>query len=140
MKAKMRFSLKPGERIFINGAVICVSQKVTLSLLNDASFLLESYVMQFDDANTPLRQLYFITQTMIIDPSSRSQMKAAFLERFALIAGEYAAAEEARSLQAVYDLVTGERFFDALKLLRTMFPIDDAKRPVDRSGTALRAA
>ena len=57
MKAKMRFSLKAGERIFINGAVLTVSQKVTLSLLNEARFLLESHVLQVVEATTPMRQL-----------------------------------------------------------------------------------
>ena len=70
MKKGMQISLKPGERIFINGAVIQVDRKVTLELLNDVSFLLESHVMQAESATTPLRQLYFIAQTMLMDPAN----------------------------------------------------------------------
>ncbi len=35
--------------------------------MNDATFLLESHVMQAEDATTPLRQLYFAAQTMLIE-------------------------------------------------------------------------
>jgi flagellar biosynthesis repressor protein FlbT len=42
----MNISLRRGERIFINGAVLRVDRKVCLELLNDVTFLLESHVMQ----------------------------------------------------------------------------------------------
>jgi len=69
MKKSMHISLRAGERIYINGAVLRVDRKVTLELLNDAAFLLENQVMQYEEAVTPLRQLYFIVQLMLIEPS-----------------------------------------------------------------------
>ena len=78
MKAKMRFSLKAGERIFINGAVLTVSQKVTLSLLNEARFLLESHVLQLSEATTPMRQLYFVVQSLLINPQEADKVMGAF--------------------------------------------------------------
>ncbi len=42
----MKVSLRAGERIYINGAVLRVDQKVSLELVNDVMFLLEAQVMQ----------------------------------------------------------------------------------------------
>ncbi|MGL2349569.1 flagellar biosynthesis repressor FlbT [Helicobacter pylori] len=37
----MYLTLKPNEKIFINGAILRVDRKVTFELLNDVTFLLE---------------------------------------------------------------------------------------------------
>jgi len=66
----MNITLRAGERLYINGAVIRVDRKATIELLNDVTFLLENHVMQADQANTPLRQIYFAVQVMLMDPSA----------------------------------------------------------------------
>ena len=66
----MPISPKRSERIFINGAVIRVDRKVSLERLNDLNFLLESHVLQAEEATTPLRQIYFIAQSMLMDPAN----------------------------------------------------------------------
>jgi flagellar protein FlbT len=73
MKSSLRISLKAGERIFINGAVLRVDRKVALEFLNDVTFLLENHVLQPEQATTPLRQLYFIVQMMLINPKARNR-------------------------------------------------------------------
>ena len=64
----MNITLRAGERLYINGAVIRVDRKATIELLNDVTFLLENHVMQADQATTPLRQIYFAVQVMLMDP------------------------------------------------------------------------
>src|SRR5471030_2888005 len=66
----MNITLRAGEKLCINGAVIRTDRKATLELLNDATFLLETHVMQASEATTPLRQIYFVVQVMLMDPSS----------------------------------------------------------------------
>ena len=78
MKSTLRISLKSGERIFINGAVLRVDRKVALEFLNDVTFLLENHVLQPEQATTPLRQLYFIAQMMLINPEGKDQSLAMF--------------------------------------------------------------
>ena len=65
----MKISLRAGERVYINGAVLRVDRKVSLELVNDVMFLLEGQVMQASDATTALRQLYFIVQLMLMNPT-----------------------------------------------------------------------
>ena len=66
----MLLKLRAGEKLYINGAVIKVDRKVTIELMNDATFLLEAHVIQPDEANTPLRQLYFVLQTQLMERES----------------------------------------------------------------------
>ena len=66
----MNITLRAGEKLYINGAVIRVDRKATIELLNDVTFLLENHVMQADQATTPLRQIYFAVQVMLMDPAA----------------------------------------------------------------------
>ena len=56
MAGNLKIHLKPKERIYINGALIRVDRRVTLELLNETAFILESHVLPSEDAITPLRQ------------------------------------------------------------------------------------
>src|SRR5260370_29119854 len=82
MTKPMLISLRPGERVYINGAVLQVDRKVTIELLNDAMFLLEGHVMHYDETTTPLRQLYFVVQTMLMDPINADNTRALFKHIF----------------------------------------------------------
>ena len=66
----MNITLRAGEKLYINGAVIRVDRKATIELLNDVTFLLENHVLQADQATTPLRQIYFAVQVMLMDPGA----------------------------------------------------------------------
>ena len=66
----LKISLKANEKIYVNGAVIKTDRKVTLEFLNNVQFLLENHVLQAEDAHTPLRQLYFTVQIMLITPDN----------------------------------------------------------------------
>ena len=85
MKSTLRISLKSGERIFINGAVLRVDRKVALEFMNDVTFLLENHVLQPEQANTPLRQLYFIAQMMLINPEGKEQSLAMFRKSITML-------------------------------------------------------
>ena len=124
MKAKMHFSLRAGERIFINGAVLTVNQKVTLSLLNDARFLLESHVLQVSQATTPMRQLYFVVQALLIDPASAADTMDVFRKLHASLLAIYEDGDVQEALQMVREQVDAGRTFDALKIIRGLFEVD----------------
>lgn len=119
----MRISLRSGEKIYINGAVLRVDRKVSLELLNDATFLLEAHVMRPEDANTPLKQLYFIVQLMLMDPADGAAREM-FEKSIVLMLASYENAEIIAGLQSIDKLVGSKRTFDALKAIRNLFSID----------------
>ena len=122
----MKLWLRAGERIFINGAVLRVDRKVALEFLNDVTFLRESHVMQPEQATSPLRQLYFIVQTMAIDPASLAMSKELFEKSLRLLLAAFSNAEVLEGLRSVEPLVTSERYYEALKILRPLFAVEDA--------------
>jgi flagellar biosynthesis repressor protein FlbT len=124
--ATLKVSLRAGERIFINGAVMRVDRKTSIELLNDVTFLLESHVMQAEDATTPLRQLYFIVQMMLIDPANAGSAREAFTRTYALLLSAFSNPGMRDGLMDVADLVERDRPYDALKFLRGLIPTEDA--------------
>jgi len=117
MSRPFSVSLKPGERIFINGAVLRADRKVSVEFLNDVAFLLEAYVMQAERATTPVRQLYFLIQAMLIEPKSADSVKKSVVEMISEL-GVGASHGWGAALDQVEQLVDGGRYFDALKVLR----------------------
>ncbi len=124
MSKSMQLTLRPGERIFINGAVLRVDRKVTLELLNDATFLLEGHVLQVEDTTTPLRQLYFVIQAILIDPRNAEAARHLFHRQFAALVQTFKNDTVLKGLDAVAQQVIANRTFEALRTLRGLFPVE----------------
>ena len=122
----MHLTLRPGEKLYLNGAVVRADRKVCLELMNDAVFLLEVHVMHPDKATTPLRQLYFIVQSMLMSPEDVVAARALFADSLRRMVKAYARPEVLEALDRTEALVAAARYFEALKGLRTFFAIDDA--------------
>ncbi|MCY1664691.1 flagellar biosynthesis repressor FlbT [Rhizobium sp. SL86] len=125
MKSTLRISLKSGERIFINGAVLRVDRKVALEFLNDVTFLLENHVLQLEDATTPLRQLYFIAQMMLINPEGKDQSLSMFRKSITMLLTCFRDEEVLAELKRIDAMVVSGRAFDALKAIRGLYTIED---------------
>jgi flagellar protein FlbT len=46
MNKTMQFRLRPGERLFVNGAAMKFDRKVLVEFLNDVTFLLETHILR----------------------------------------------------------------------------------------------
>jgi flagellar protein FlbT len=126
MKKGLHISLRPGERIYVNGAVLQVDRKVSVEFLNDVTFLLEQHVLQPDDTRSPLRQLYFIVQTVLIDPANSRDAEAMFGKSLASLLEAVQNEKIRQGLAEVREFFDRGRPFDALKVLRSLFPLEDA--------------
>lgn len=124
MTNTLKISLKPNEKIYINGAVIRVDRKVCIELLNDATFLLEAHVMLAKDATTPLRQLYFIIQMLLMDSGSASAAREMFGRSMQVMLTSYASPPLVAGLKRIEDLVAAGKTFEALKMIRTLLPLE----------------
>lgn len=116
----MNISLRRRERLFINGAVIRVDRKVNIELMNDVTFLLEHHVMQPEQATTPLKQLYFAIQTILMTPQDCAAARnfARSLIRDLLQATNQSAIYGA--LVTIDDQIVRDRSFEALKGVRSL--------------------
>ncbi len=120
----MRISLKAGDKIYINGAVLRVDRKVSLQLLNDATFLLGAHVLQVEDATTPLRQLYFVVQTLLIDPDGEGDALDVFARVCTALREAFTAAEISGELDEIERLVKAGSTYAALKRIRDLYPLE----------------
>jgi flagellar protein FlbT len=123
---QIRLTLRAGERIYINGAVLRSDRKVSLELMNDAVFLLEAHVLQADETTTPLRQLYFILQAILMDPGNASPVLALFNEVHASTLASFSNDTVVAGLKVVRQQVDAGRTFEALRAIRGLFAIEDA--------------
>jgi flagellar protein FlbT len=121
----MHISLKPGEKIYVNGAVLRPDRRVSIEFLNDVTFLLESHVMQPEQATTPLRQLYFAVQTMLIDPASLGEAMRLYQPLQRALADAAGDGAVRAGLAAADRMVEARRPFEALKIIRTLIPLAD---------------
>jgi flagellar protein FlbT len=122
MKNTLKISLKPNEKIYLNGAVVRVDRKVTIELLNDVQFLLESHVLQIDDASTPLRQLYFILQVMLMNPTGASDAYEMFRRSLPLMIASFSNPEISGTLKQIDRMVGEGHVYEALKAIRGLYP------------------
>src|SRR5919106_2610501 len=83
--------LKPGERLIVNGAVLRNGspRAIELELLNHVTTLHERDLMLPEQADTPLRRLYFEIQMMHLEPENAERHRKAAID---LSAQLYAAA------------------------------------------------
>jgi len=120
----MLLKLRAGEKLYINGAVIKVERKATIELLNDATFLLEAHVLQPDDANTPLRQLYFVLQTLLMEREASPETMRLFAEMAAATRQALGGGVLAEGLRGAETAAQAGRVFEAMKTIRGMFALE----------------
>jgi flagellar biosynthesis repressor protein FlbT len=133
----MNITLRAGERIYINGAVIRIDRKATIELLNDVTFLLENHVMQAKEATTLTRQIYFAVQVMLMDPAARATAAPLASSLIETALGAYRTPELVGGLRGVAQSLARQRNFEAMKMLRGLFAIEDRElKPPASEATA----
>jgi flagellar protein FlbT len=125
MTGTFKIHLKANERIYINGGVLRVDRKVAIELLNDVVFLLESHVLQQEQATTPLRQLYFVVQSMLIDPRAEPLARQIYDQSHRLLIATFKNIDILEGLVEARDLIDRGKVFEALKRIRALFSIED---------------
>lgn len=115
----LKMSLKPGERIIVNGAVLeNGGGEAHLVFLNDAAFMREKDILAEVDALTPASRIYFALQCLYIFPARRDHYSTILAE---LITAYLDAAPSAQPIieQVEAQVAQGE-FYHALKTVRTL--------------------
>ncbi len=129
----LKISLRAGERIFVNGAVLRPDRKVTLEFLNSVTFLLEQHVLKPEDTTTPLKQLYFMIQTAIMDPKTAEAALGMAAGSLRLLQSTFTSPDILSELAIVDDLMRRGRNFECLRVIRRLFPREDE---IMKAGTA----
>jgi flagellar protein FlbT len=124
MNNTLKLSLKPNEKLYVNGAVIRVDRKVTVELLNDVQFLLENHVLQPEEASTPLKQLYFILQIMLMNPQGAVDARDMFRRSLPLMLANFTDEQIRGTLKNVDRMVGEDKIYEALRAIRSLYPLE----------------
>lgn len=123
VSSKMNISLRRGERLFINGAVIRVNRKVCIELLNDVTFLLEHHIIQPEEAVNPIQQLYIAIQTILMAPAEREKsllISLDLLKSIQLLSGDNFVISSMKEVQIYLEM---NKPLEALKSLRSLLNV-----------------
>lgn len=120
----MKVSLRAGEKLYVNGAVLRADRKVALEFINDVNFLLESHVLQVEQTTTPLRQLYFAAQIMLINPSAKDEASRTFKRMLTALLGTFSNQKMLKELKLIDEIVCNDRIFEALKAIRALYALE----------------
>lgn len=124
MSNTLKITLKANEKLYINGGVIRADRKVSLEFLNDVQFLLENHVLQADQASTPLKQLYFIVQIMLMNPGGADEARQLFRDSLPGLLRAFKDAHILATLKHVDALIGNDRAYEALRAIRSLFALE----------------
>jgi flagellar protein FlbT len=84
----LKLTLKPGERIAVNGAVLVNGERrAEFVVENQANILRERDILRPEQATTPAKRVYLPVMMMALDPDSRGALFPEFDRRLTEIAG-----------------------------------------------------
>lgn len=84
----LKLSLKPGEKLVLNGAVIQNGdRRGVLILQNKASVLREKDILQPEEVNSPARRIYFQVMLMYLEPAEAQKYYDEFVRRLSEFMG-----------------------------------------------------
>lgn len=126
MTTSTRVTLRPGERIFINGAVLRSDGRSSLEIMNNVPYLAETDIMHPQQTVTPLRQLYFILQTMVLEPGGIEAARGVYDDTMHWLMKTFSNPIVLAGLDTISRQVAEGAPFEALKKVRTLIPIEDA--------------
>lgn len=133
MNDTTRITLRAGERIFINGAVLRAEGRTSLEVLNDVPYLHENEIIHAQQTVTPLRQLYYILQTMVMEPAGVEMARGVYLDTMSWLKKTFENPVVLKGLDAISAQVDAGSPFKALQTLRLLVPIEDAIMGSNRS-------
>jgi flagellar biosynthesis repressor protein FlbT len=124
----LKLSLKPGEKFVLNGAVVQNGDRRSALLLqNKASVLREKDIMQFEDATTPARRIYFPVMMMYLDQSEWERYQDAFVKRLSEFMGAVRNPEVLTDCVNISRHVMMKEYYKALMLCRRLIEYEDER-------------
>ncbi|MBI1210949.1 MAG: flagellar biosynthesis repressor FlbT [Alphaproteobacteria bacterium] len=124
----LKLSLKPHEKFVLNGAVLMNGdRRASLVIENKASILREKDIMQSEEADTPIKRIYFPIMMMYLDADASQ----AYYEEFVLRMTEFMNAVSNReALTLCVEIsrdVLQSQYYRALMKCRKLFDFESTR-------------
>ena len=124
----LKLTLKPGEKVIINGAVLAnAGSKTTLSIENSAVILREKDILTERNANSPAKRIYYCLQLAYLDDEHERE----YLEKANLLVREFIeavpTAEVKEILGSVGTEVSDRNYFKAMKQMKKLIAFEEKR-------------
>jgi flagellar protein FlbT len=117
----LKLKLAAHERLIVNGAVLVNGDyRTSLLIRNFAHVMREKDVLREADANTPTKRLYFVIQTMLMQPPPSVTLMATYDDLMGQLRGAYQRADNLETLQRVSEMVEAADYYKALARLHPL--------------------
>lgn len=119
----LRLRLRPNERIIVNGCVLTNGdRRNTITVSSFGQVLRGKYVLQPEDANTPVRKLYFTIQMLLISGCDDAMLRHAS-KLGAFVFTHMDSDEERATLLQAIDMIHVRDFYKALVKLHPLLEL-----------------
>ncbi len=124
----LKLTLKPGEKIAVNGAVIVNGDRRTEFVIeNQASVLRERDIMRAEEATTPARRVYLPVMLMALDPACRRDLFGEFDRRLTEFAGVVSDSHGLSLCLKISAAVANGAYYKALGLCRALIDFESER-------------
>ncbi len=121
----LKVTLKPRERFVLNGGVLVNGNRRTdLIIENQVSLLRERDILNADEANTPVRRIYFAIMMMYLEEALDSPFYQEFVDRITEFMCVVSKKEVLGKCHHILDDVHELRFYSALMTCKTLLPFE----------------
>jgi flagellar protein FlbT len=121
----LKVTLKAHERIIVGGAAVKnISGRSTVLLIeNEVPLLREKEILREQEADTPCKKIYFLTQLMYVDGQNLPKLHKLYWK----LAREIieAAPSTMELFEAISDHIYNAKYYQALKLIRTLIRYEE---------------
>jgi len=137
----LKLSLKPGEKLVLNGAVLSNGDKrASLIIQNKACLLREKDIMQPDEAVTPARRIYLPIMMMYLDAGASEQYYNDFALRMTEFMGAIHNHQALATCIEISRNVMSGAYYRALMLCKKLFDFERERLSYDPESVSANAA
>ena len=116
----LKITLGKNKSVIVNGAVITnAGSRATIVVENKADIIRASEIIQEEEADTPVKEVYFLIQSAIIHRNGRGLLHQEIQKRLAVLVAHMGGSDQ-ETMFKVSNLVSKEEFFKALMELKVI--------------------
>jgi flagellar protein FlbT len=124
----LKVSLKPGEKFVINGAVIVNGdRRANLVIQNKVSILREKDVLLPQEANTPVKRIYFAIMMMYLEDKSHKEFHEEFLQRMTEFMDAISNREALERCVRIIEAVNSGEYYKGLLGCKKLLPFEEER-------------
>ena len=121
----LKLTLKAGERLVVNGAVIQNGdRRCNFVIQNKASILREKDIMQPEEANTPSRRIYFALMMLYMDDKRTKKYQDEFIDRMSEFMDAVSSPEIISLCVDIIRLSQTGSYYKSLVVCKKLFPLE----------------